>query len=263
MATVPTGLSGVPPSGPAIPVMPTPTPTRGAPPDAVGHRARHRLADRAMLGNERLSARPEARPSRRCCSTQRRGPRSPSFPERPSAAKPAALQCRTLPSRCGGLSRAAARPPPLRAAVRRRCTRSARARGTTPPRPGRGRHPPAARFAALAVRCSSIWPREARIVVVIGTGAVAQGRYTGCALGVDLGLRPACNLQHAPKQSGPSAPRRETLARRQPRSSASSRAAALATRRSPSSPARSTAPARPRSDCQSGPPRAARAPSVD
>ena len=52
MATVPTGLSGVPPSGPAMPVMPRPTvaPARARTP--VRHRLCDRLADRAVRGNQ-------------------------------------------------------------------------------------------------------------------------------------------------------------------------------------------------------------------
>ena len=51
--TVPTGFSGVPPVGPAMPVMPTPqvAPKRSRMPR--GHRDGHRLGDFAVLANER------------------------------------------------------------------------------------------------------------------------------------------------------------------------------------------------------------------
>src|SRR3954447_12766460 len=51
MTTVPTGFSGVPPPGPAIPVIATATSARVRA-NPLRHRDRHRLADGAVLRND-------------------------------------------------------------------------------------------------------------------------------------------------------------------------------------------------------------------
>ena len=85
-ATVPTGFSGDPPPGPAMPVTPTPTSTPRARANPVGHRQRHRFAHRAVL---RRSAPPARRAAPSSLRSRRRRPtarRSASCPARPSAA---------------------------------------------------------------------------------------------------------------------------------------------------------------------------------
>ena len=92
----------------------------GALANACGHRQRDRLADRAVLRDQRSAARRAARSSRDCCRPRRCARRSPSCRECPSSATSPGRRCTTPRTRPTSRARAADRRPPLRA-PRRRC----------------------------------------------------------------------------------------------------------------------------------------------
>ena len=106
---VPTGLSSVPPPGPATPVMPTPTsaPSAARAPSASASATSTETAPHAL--DQRRRRRPPARPSPRWSRRPARRARSPTSPPGRSAARPAARRCTTRRWRsCAPRSRSSA-----------------------------------------------------------------------------------------------------------------------------------------------------------
>ena len=93
MCTSPTGFSGVPPPGPAIPVTPDAQRRARALANAVGQRQRHFGAHGSFRFDQlRRHAQPGSS-SARCCSRPRHRENRPSCPAHSSAARPAGRRC--------------------------------------------------------------------------------------------------------------------------------------------------------------------------
>ena len=166
--TVPTGFSSVPPPGPAIPVIPTPTDAPSARPGAVGQRRRDLVGDRAdALDQRRVDARQrhlglvgvDDQPAQHV----RRGARAGR-----SAGPPAARPCRTPPSR------SSRRSPQQRRhlLVDRRAVVGERRSWRALERPRRTPRTSAAASGANTVAIS-ISPRRRQVVISSDAGGVA------------------------------------------------------------------------------------------
>ena len=127
--TVPTGFSSVPPSGPAMPVMATPTSAPVARSDAVRHRLGHRFADGAVRGDELGRHAEQARLRLVAVADDTAvdvGGAARESPSGASSRRPPVHD--SAAARCQPRSRAAGQRP-ARSLLRRRCRRRRQARG--------------------------------------------------------------------------------------------------------------------------------------
>ena len=159
MHTVPTGFCSLPPPGPAMPVMPTPTSTPARSRMPVGHRQATGSLTAPCSRDQRLAARRAARSSRGCCRRRRCARRSRSCPGRRSGARSPGRRCTTRRAPPASRARAADRRPRPRATAPSVLTTSAPSTCVELRRPPR-RAPrrPRPRRRDCVDRCSSTWP---------------------------------------------------------------------------------------------------------
>ena len=168
MATVPTGFCGVPPVGPAMPVMPTPIdePVLARTPSASAAATGSLTAPCAAISSGGTPA--EFDLQRVAVGTRRRRARTPSCPARRSAATSSVRPCTTQPPRSSACR--SSRSWPTISSIDRPSVlkTSARARRASRRVAAASARRAASASADRVTRCSSICPGAARIVVSIG-----------------------------------------------------------------------------------------------